>query len=721
MTRRFSTERLARASARHPWRTIGAWAVALLVAVVCVGALLGGALTTDDDFTNTPESKQADALIARSFDRRGQEDLHADEVVLVHSPTLTTGAEAFRQRVRRLERELRALPGVTVMASGAPGSPVEDDSLVARDGHTSLFVLDAVDVEPVLDLASSATGGGLEVLVTGEDVVDADFEETAANDLQTGEVYGIALALIILLVVFGALVASLVPIAVAIVSIVVALGLTALVGQLFTLSFFVVEMLVMMGLAVGIDYSLFVLSRFREERSRGNEKVDAVAVAGSTASRAVLFSGSAVALGLAGMFLVPQTIFRSIATGAMLVVLTAVAATLTLLPAVLGVLGDRVDSLRVPLTGRKRQGGGFWSRVAGAVMRRPRLSLATATALLVALAIPYLGITTGSSGVSTLPDSFQSKRAFLLLEDSFGPQRTATAEIVVSGDVATPSVRAGIQRLQLLVRRDDRFGELAVTRNDAGDATLISVTVDGDPMSTRAISAVRDLRKEYIPSALRGVPAEALVTGTSAGELDFHDIAARYQPIVFAFVLGLSFVLLLLALRSIVIPATAIAMNLLSVGAAYGLLVLVFQHGVGTGLLGLQQVDTVEAWLPLFLFTVLFGLSMDYHVFILSRIRERYLQSGDTAEAVSFGIRSTARIITGAALIMVAVFGGFASGELVMFQQMGFGLGVAVLLDATLVRSVLVPAAMTLLGPWNWYLPRPLHRLFVLRAEPVTE
>jgi uncharacterized membrane protein YdfJ with MMPL/SSD domain len=721
MNRRFSTERLARVSARHPWRTIAAWAAAMLVAVVCVGALLGGALTTDDDFTNTPESKQADALIARSFDRRGQEDLHADEVVLVHSAALTVRDGAFRRRVRSLERELRALPGVTVMASGTPGSRAHDDSLVASDGHTSLFVLDAVDVDPVLDLAASATGGGLEVLVTGEDVVDTDFEETAAKDLQTGELYGIALALVILLVVFGALVASVVPIAVAIVSIVVALGLTALVGQLFTLSFFVVEMLVMMGLAVGIDYSLFVLSRFREERSRGNEKVDAIAVAGSTASRAVLFSGSAVALGLAGMFLVPQTIFRSIAAGAMLVVLAAVAATLTLLPAVLGVLGDRVDSLRVPLTGRRTGGGGFWSRVAEAVMRRPRLSLATGTAILVALAIPYLGITTGSSGVSTLPDSFQSKQAFLLLEDSFGPQRTATAEIVVSGDTHDASVRAGIQRLQRLVRRDDRFGELTLTRNDAGDATLISVTIDGDPMGARAISAVRDLRKDYIPTALRGVQAEALVTGASAGELDFHDIARRYQPIVFAFVLGLSFVLLLLAFRSIVVPATAIVMNLLSVGAAYGLLVLVFQHGVGAGLLGLHQADTVEAWLPLFLFTVLFGLSMDYHVFILSRIRERYEQTGDTAEAVSFGIRSTARIITGAALIMVAVFGGFAAGELVMFQQMGFGLGVAVLLDATLVRSVLVPAAMKLLGPWNWYLPRPLHRLPTLRAEPVTE
>jgi RND superfamily putative drug exporter len=354
-------------------------------------------------------------------------------------------------------------------------------------------------------------------------------------------------------------------------------------------------------------------------------------------------------------------------------------------------------------------------------MRRPRISLAAGVALLVALAVPYLGITTGSSGVSTLPDSFQSKRAFQRLEDAFGPQRTATAEILVAGDVDSAEVKGAIASLQASLRSDARFGTLSTTRSDARDAALISAAVDGDPMGKRAVSAVRDLREDYIPEAFRGVSAEALVTGATAGEIDFYEIADRYQPIVLGFVLGLSFLLLLLAFRSIVVPATAIVMNLLSVGAAYGLLVLVFQHGAGAGLLGFEQVDTIEAWLPLFLFTVLFGLSMDYHVFMLSRIRERYEQTGDTGDAVSSGIRSTARIITGAALIMVAVFGGFAAGELVMFQQMGFGLGVAVLLDATLVRSVLVPATMKLLGPWNWYLPRPLRRLPAFRAEPVTE
>jgi putative drug exporter of the RND superfamily len=714
MNRRFSTEGLARASARHPWRVIGAWVAGLLAAGLSIAALMGGALTMDDDFTGNPESKRADALIEQSFSA-GQADLHADEAVVVHSAAHTVDDAAFGRHMTRLQRELGALHGVRMVSS-----PAKDESLISDDRHTAVLLLDAVDAEPVIEVVSRADGpGGFQTLVTGQDVVDADFEETAAKDLQTGELYGVALALVILLVVFGALVASVVPIAVAISSIVVALGLTAIVGQLFTLSFFTVEMLVMMGLAVGIDYSLFVLSRYREQRAAGQEQVDAVATAGATASRAVLFSGIAVVLGLMGMFLVPQTIFRSLATGAMLVVLTSVFATLTLLPAVLGVLGDRVDALRLPL-GRRR-GRGLWPRVADAVMRRPRLSLTAGVAVLVALAVPYTGINTGSSGVSTLPDSFQSKRAFERLEEAFGPQRTEVAEIVVSGEVESRAVRAATGRLQARLRSDDRFGAMSATRNERGDVGLISVAVAGDPMGERALSAVRDLREEYIPDAFAGVPAQALVAGTTAGELDFYDIADRYQPIVLSFVLGLSFLLLLLAFRSIVVPATAIAMNLLSVGAAYGLLVLVFQHGVGADLLGFRQVDTVEAWLPLFLFTVLFGLSMDYHVFMLSRIRERYEQTGDTSAAVSFGIRSTARIITGAALIMVAVFGGFASGELVMFQQMGFGLGVAVLLDATLVRSVLVPATMKLLGPWNWYLPRPLRRLPTLRAEPATE
>ena len=404
----------------------------------------------------------------------------------------------------------------------------------------------------------------------------------------------------------------------------------------------------------------------------------------------------------------PQTVFRSIAVGAIAVVLVSVLAALTLLPASLAVLGDRIERLRVPLLGR-RAGGGVWSRVAGVALRRPAVSLVAGVAVLVALAAPYASIETGTAGVGTLPESFQTRTAYDAIEDAFGPQGTAAAEVVVQGARA-PERRAGVARLRSTLAADPDYGKTSVDVARDAAVTRVTVPVDADATGPEAVAAVQELRDRYVPRAFAGVDAEALVGGQSADEIDFAAIARDRQPIVFAFVLGLSFLVLVVAFRSIVIPLTAIATNLLSVAAAYGLLVLVFQDGVGADLLGVQRTDTVESWVPLFLFTILFGLSMDYHVFLISRIRERWQATGDTRESVAFGVATTARLITGAALIMVAVFAGFAGGQLVMFQQMGFGLGAAVLIDATLVRSVIVPSAMALLGRWNWWLPgRPRH------------
>jgi RND superfamily putative drug exporter len=408
------------------------------------------------------------------------------------------------------------------------------------------------------------------------------------------------------------------------------------------------------------------------------------------------------------MFLVPHTIFRSIAAGAIAVVLVSVLAALTLLPAALAILGDRIERLRVPLLGRRTDSGGVWSRVAAVALRRPGRSLAAGVAVLIALAVPYAGVQTGEAGVASLPQSFQTRVAYDAIEDAFGPQGTATAEVVVRGE-QTPELRAGVERLRAALAKDADYGDTSVDASVA--VTRVTVPVDGDAVGTEAMSAVRDLRERYVPRAFAGVEAETLVGGQSADGLDFAEIASDKQPLVFAFVLGLSFLVLMAAFRSVVIPLTAIATNLLSVGAAYGLLVLVFQQGVAADLLGFQAADTIQAWLPLFLFTILFGLSMDYHVFLISRIGERWLATGDTHESVAFGVRTTSRLITGAALIMVAVFAGFASGQLVMFQQLGFGLGAAVLIDATLVRSVIVPAAMALLGRWNWWFPGRPRRL----------
>jgi uncharacterized membrane protein YdfJ with MMPL/SSD domain len=385
-----------------------------------------------------------------------------------------------------------------------------------------------------------------------------------------------------------------------------------------------------------------------------------------------------------------------------------VLAALTLLPAVLGLLGDRVNALRVPFFGRAAQRAGaesrFWSAVVRAVMRRPVVSLVLAAGLLLALAAPVLGLETGSQGRSTLPDRFESKQGYALLQQEFPGQSTDPVEIAVSGR-APAQLRVGIERLEAELARRPGFGEPLVETSRSGDVARITVPIGGDPVSNHAIAVVRDLRDEVVPRVVAGVDAEVLVTGETAEELDYHTTVDSWLPRVFVFVLGLSFVLLTIAFRSIVVPLKAIALNLLSVGAAYGLLVLVFQEGVGNELLGLTQSENIAAWVPLFLFSILFGLSMDYQVFLLSRIRERYLQTGDSDEAVAHGVASTARLITGAALIIIAVFWGFAMGDLIMFQQMGFGVAVALLIDATIVRGVLVPAGMKLLGRRNWYLP----------------
>jgi putative drug exporter of the RND superfamily len=711
------TEALARASSRHPWRTIIAWLVVVVLSFAAIGMFLGDALTGDPDVTTETESKRANALLFERFPHdRETEEQAISEVAILRSESGSAEDAGFRERVGTLSEALRAAGVKNVVTSS------DDPALVSVDGDATALLLglgfDGESVAPMVidELERVDAEPGVEAAVTGEWTLETDFGQLAQDDLRNGELFfGAPAALIVLLLVFGAVVAGLVPLVLALMSIFVALALTALVGQAFAFSDFVQNMIFGMGLALGIDYSLFVLSRYREERSEGREKYDAIGTAGATASRAVLFSGLAFVLAMFGLLLVPNTIMRSLAAGAILVGFVSIVAALTLLPAVLGLLGDRVNALRLPYFGRaatrQRQESRFWGRVVHAVMRRPVASLALACALLIAAALPVLAIDTGTAGIATVPDRFQSKQGFLLLNEEFPGQTTDPVEIVVDGNTGDPKVAEAIARLKFALEREEIFGPPAEEVNAAGNTTHFTVPVAGDALSKEAVAAVRRLRSDVIPRAFFGSPAEAFVTGDTGEEIDYFDVMSDWLPVVFAFVLGLSFILLTVAFRSIVLPAKAILLNLLSVGAAYGLLVLVFVKGVGNELFGFQQVDTVEAWVPLFLFAVLFGLSMDYQVFLLSRIRERFARTNDNDEAISFGVTSTARLITGAALIIIAVFAGFARGELVMFQQMGFGVAVALLLDATIVRSVLVPASMKLLGRWNWYLPSWLRWL----------
>ncbi len=532
-----------------------------------------------------------------------------------------------------------------------------------------------------------------------------------------GEIFGVPIAIVILIVVFGALIA-------AVVSIFVAFGAASILGQFMGLIFFIENIILMIGLAVGIDYSLFIVARYREERRSGLDKINAIGKAGSTATRAVAFSGMAVVLGLIGMLLVPSNVFLAIGFGAIFVVIAAVLASMTLLPAILSLMGDGINKLSIPGIGigqasaDETRPGGVWDKISRGVMRQPLISLIIAGGLLVAALVPFFDINTGTAGVSTMPDGIESKAGFLLLDEKFSAGEATPAEIVIEGDVDSEPVLSGIERLKVALAADGFFSQAREFQvNDQRDLGLLSVPVAGDATSVATQDAIKRLRDTHIPVAFAGVDATVLVTGEAAFNTDFFDVANNAAYVVFPFVLGMSF-LLLLVFRSIVIPIKAIILNLLSVGATYGILVLIFQKGVANEWFGFEQAETIEAWFPIFLFAILFGLSMDYHVFLLSRIRERFDQTGDNTESVAFGIRATGRLITGAALIMVAVFWGFAAGDLVGLQQMGFGLGLAVLLDATIVRMILVPASMKILGRWNWYLPSWLEWMPDLRVEP---
>ena len=503
--------------------------------------------------------------------------------------------------------------------------------------------------------------------------------------------------------------AAVLPLVLAICSIIVALGLAALFSQVLDLSVFLFQMTTVMGLAIATDYALFIVSRYRDERAAGRVKHDAIAASGATASRAVVFSGMAFVLAMCGLLLIPDSVLRSLGVGAITVGLVSVLGALTLVPALLSLLGDRVNSLRIPFLGRSVDAAGregrFWATIARAVMRRPVLSLVTAVAIMLLPAAFVLDLRLSGPGVRSLPDGVPAKEGFLALEQEFGVGTTDSVEITVEGDVAEPPARAAVSAFVRRLETNRRFRDAEVEVSPDRRLALVEALVVGDSRDQGALDAVEDLRRRDVPDVFAGVDATVLVTGETAEEIDYRALTWRWLPRILLIVLGLSFVVLTVAFRSIVLPLKAIVLNLVSVGAAYGLMVLVFQKGVGNELLGLREVPAVAPWVPIFLFAVLFGLSMDYHVFLLSRIRERYLQTGDNAGAVEYAVATTARVITGAALIIVVVFVGFASGDLVETQQVGFGVAVALLIDATIVRCVLVPASMKLLGRWNWYLP----------------
>jgi RND superfamily putative drug exporter len=710
------TGKIAGFSFRHKWTVLAAWLVVLVISAVAASGV-GSVLTTEQKDLSGSDSAVALDLQQERFGERP-----AHETLVVRSETATADAPAFQALVRDLGARIAATEGVAQVATYLDTG---DPSMVSADRHAVLTSIEMAGdqeqaekhIEGVIDAVNATRADGYTIHMAGDATSAHEFSTIAEEDLANGERIGLPVALLVIFLAFGTLVAAFMPLLLGVAAIIPAVGSVLLVGQAFELSFFVTNVITMIGLAVGIDYSLFIIGRYREELAKGHDRATALAIAADSSGRAVFFSGITVLLALAGMLLVRSNIFISIGIGAMVVVVWAIIASLTLLPALLGILGHRINWIRVPLLGKAAFGRRFWRSVTHAVQKRPAIFAAGAAALLVAAALPLTTINLGDPGTETLPKETGTYQTFKALERDFSTGQLAPLQIVVDGDINSPKVQAAIAGLENAVAQRTDMQWLGVTTAPDGKTALIEVTPAVIGTEPEALAIVNTLRDELIPQAFRGSDAAVYVGGNTAIYLDVKAEMDGKVIAVFGFVLTLSFILLLLVFRSIAIPAKAILMNLLSVGAAYGIVVLVFQHGVGAEFFGFTESPRIAFWLPLFLFSILFGLSMDYHVFLLSRVKEEFDRSGDNTRAVNVGVTSTAGMITSAAIIMVAVFGGFAQGRFADMQQMGFGLAVAVFLDATIIRSILVPASMQLLGKYNWWMPSWLGWLPRLNVE----
>ncbi len=707
------TAKVARWSAKHRWWVLAA-SVLILVAAMFVSATIEPKLLDESAFAEG-ESGEAVRLLEERFDEGGA----PTEQLVFRNPSLDVSDPAYRSTVEELFQELRALPEVSAVISYYETG---DSRLVSADGHVQLVQVEIADsprsdndkIAPVLETVYAARpeATGFYIGMAGNLSVTKQSEDLSEEDLGRVLIVTLVLALVMLLLVFRAVVASLIPLALAMGAITTAMGITVLVSQAYSLAEGYEILVSMLGLAVGIDYSLFIISRFRYERQAGREKLEAVTVASNTTGRAVFYAGVTVMLSLAGLALTNNPVFTSLGLGVIFVVLVAIVGSLTFLPALLSVLGDNVNRLRVPFLGRANGNDGLWSAITKQVLARPAIFATVTVAALIALAAPASSLNLAfPTGSQALHDAVEAKQAVVLLEEHFSGGLAIPALVVVDApDVTAPEVQTSVARLVERVGQDGAFiGPFETVVNPAGDLLFVQVALAGDREATeRAVDLLRD---EVVPNAFADSGAQAYVTGRTAVSMDFTDATYQSVPYVFAFVLGLAFLLLLVMFRSIVIPVKAILLNLLSVATAFGVLVTVFQWGWGVSLLGSEAPGVIGAWMPVILFTIVFGLSMDYHMLLLNRIKEAYDEGYSNDESVSVGIRLTAGQITSAAAIMVGVFGTFALGRSIDSQQFGLGLGVAVLIDATIIRSVLLPATMKLLGKWNWYLPSWLEWL----------
>ncbi|MCX4561939.1 MMPL family transporter [Streptomyces phaeochromogenes] len=720
-------------SARHRWAAVGIW-VLFVVLAMGLGSAAGTVELKDSDQLSGETGRAAAIAEEAGIDEP------AGETVLVQGKDAGVKATSteFRAAVDAVMKAVEGTGKVTNVTS-----PYDTDT-ISKDGRSALVQFDmrgeaetaGERVEPVLKAVEGVQKDHGSVLIEeiGGASMNKTFDDAFGNDFKQAEYSAVPVALGILLVAFGALVAALVPVLLAITAIVATMGLMMLVSHIQPMDDTSSSVMLLVGLAVGVDYCLFYLRREREERAAGRDPETALRIAAATSGRAIIVSGVTVCVAMAGMLFTGIATFKAMGLASLMVVAVAMVGSVTVLPAVLSLLGTRVEKGRIPFLHpdkrRKSNGGSgngtsgngrsgdngsrFWTSVLRVVLAKPAISLVVAAGALLAIAAPALGMKTQNLTLDQeFGDSLPIVATYERVNEAF-PGGSDPAEVVVkAADINSAEVKSAIADFrEQAVSSGASRGPVEVTVHDSQNVAFVYVPLVGGSNLDKAEKSLEIIRDEVRPATFGKVDGvEAPVTGQVAGSKDFNDQLVSAVAPVFAFVVVFAFLLMLLSFRSLTIAITSIVLNLLSVGAAYGILVAVFQHGWGASLVGAEGVGAIITWLPLFLFVILFGLSMDYHVFVVSRIREARMRGLTTRDAIQHGVVTTAGVITSAAVIMVAVFAIFGTLSMQSMKQMGVGLAAAVLIDATIIRGVLLPAVMALLGERNWYFPKWLNRL----------
>jgi uncharacterized membrane protein YdfJ with MMPL/SSD domain len=730
MQSRNPAARAGRWSAKHRKTAILGWLLFVVLATVLGGKV--GQNDLDEGARGNGESKRGDMIVeAAGFPEQSGEQVlvQGKGAATADDPQVTA---AVRDVVSRLER----IDGITEIES--PLDPATHVNTVSEDGRSVVvnFEMAGTDehVEKLVEKPLAAVAAirtahpGVRVEQFGDVSATKEIAAQDAKDGKRSESISYGLLLIILLAAFGAIVAAGLPLVLGATAVAGTVGLLGPVSQIYALPPDVADLVVIIGLAVGVDYAMFYSRRMMEERDRGRSAEAAVEIAAATSGRAVLISGLTVITAMAGLLFAGNPIFVGFGIGTMLVVAVAVLGSMTFLPAMLSFLSEKnwLEKGRVPyITKRRHKAKGqsrVWAAILTRVLKRPLASTLVAGGLLVVLCIPALGIQFKDPGYDGYSRSQPVIQTYDRLQAAFPGGAVPATTVIKAKDVTTPEVQDAIQQLHDQALATGQLSEPSgVEVSPDKTVAVVALSVKGSGTDAASQRSLEVLRSDVVPATVGKVRgAEVAVTGLTAGSKDFIDTMKAHAPLVFLFVLGLAFILLLVTFRSIVVPIKAIVLNLLSVGSAYGVLTLVFQDGHGEKLLDFQSVGGIAPWIPLFLFVILFGLSMDYHVFVLSRIREAVDRGMSNDDAVAHGIKSTAGVVTSAALVMVAVFGSFALASDQLAKQIGVGLAVAILIDATIIRAVLLPATMKLLGARNWYLPKHLSWLPKFEHEPQT-